>query len=253
MPTAETDDGAPVGLSYAHKEEALLEQAWQAQDRAEYEQDVRGIVGQTAELRQALDRVRAQIDPIWEQFATLALERILSDQLRDFLDEGESELRCVNLLLVETGCGIDRVRAQVQERRRWLEEKLAALETLAHRTSTQNHLNMMLARVEGLETYLLGKPEAHQLASEPHHRHHNTLPSDLTYLRIRLLTTRSAMMASNCAKLLHGLEGGLTALLPDIERLKADLAAQTARVECMTELSHFWLAYLDLMRGNGEP
>lgn len=251
MPTAETDDGAPVGLSYAHKEEALLEQAWQAQDRAEYERDVREVVGQTVELRQALDRLRAQIDPIWEQFATLALGRILSNQLGDFLDEVEIELRRVNLLLVEAGCGIDRVRARVQERRRWLEEKFATLEALAHRTSTQNHLAMMLARVEGLETYLLGKPEAQQQASEQHLRHHNTLPSDLAYLRIRLMTTRSAMMASNCAKLLHGLDGGLTALLPDIERLKADLAAQTTRVECMTELSHFWLAYLDLMENSG--
>ena len=32
-----------------------------------------------------------------------------------------------------------------------LKEKITVLEPLAHRTSTQNHLSMMLARVEGLE------------------------------------------------------------------------------------------------------
>ena len=160
MPTAETDDGAQVGLSYARKEETLLEQAWLEQDYAQYEQDVQKITGQSVRVRQSLDVLRTQIDPIWEQFATLALERIRSDRLRDFLDEIDNELRRLNLALVEVNCELDRNRARVQERRRWLEAKQTALEALAHRTSTLNHINMMLSRVEGLETYLLGKPEA---------------------------------------------------------------------------------------------
>ena len=69
---------------------------------------------------------------------------------------------------MEADCEIDRLRADIQERRRGLEERLALLEPLAHRTSTQNHLGMMLSRVEGLEAYLLGKkdvtPEAYELS-----------------------------------------------------------------------------------------
>lgn len=250
MQTAETDDGATGGLSYVLKEEALLAQVWKDQDRAEHDRSTQEITRQSDDLRQRLEGLRTQVDTIWERFVTLTLERILSDQLHEFLDESESELQRLNLQLVETDCEIDRIRARVREQRRWLEEKIATLETLAHRTSTQNHVNMMLTRVGGLEAYLLGKKDVPQAVSERHYRQHTTLPSDLLYLRIRLLTTRIAMLASNRGKHLSEFDAELAALLPEIERTKVDLATLMTRVECMSELSRYWLAYLDIALDN---
>ena len=148
--------------------------------------------------------------------------------------------------LVEADCEIDRLRADIQERRRGLEERLTLLEPLAHRTSTQNHLGMMLSRVEGLEAYLLGKKDVTPEAYEMHYKRHTTAPGDLLYLRIRLLTTRVAITAANYSRQLSELSFELTALLPEIERLKTDMATLMTRVECVSDLSRYWLAYLDI-------
>lgn len=245
-PTLEPHDGATAGISYVIREEEQLAQVWNVRDRAEYERSARESVDRLSSQRQRLEALRAQTDTIWERFVTLTLERILSEQLREFLDEIDLKIQGLNLQLVEADCEIDRVRARVQERRRWLAEKIAVLEPLTHRTSTQNHLDMMLARVEGLEAYLLGRKDVTPQAYELHYKRHTTVPSDLLYLRIRLLTSRIAVMASNCSKQLSEFDTEIAQLLPEAERLKAELATLMTRVECMSELSRYWLAYLDI-------
>ena len=79
-----------------------------------------------------------------------------------------------------------------------------------------------------------------------HYKRHTTAPGDLLYLRIRLLTTRVAITAANYSRQLSELAFELTALLPEIERLKTDMATLMTRVECVSDLSRYWLAYLDI-------
>lgn len=244
--TPEGEDGVLIGISYVLKEEEQLAQIWSAQDRARHEYRSRETGERIGSLRRHLEQLRAQADTLWERFVTLTLERILSEQLREFLDEVETEIHGLSQGLVEADCEIDRLRADLQERRRGLEERLAMLEPLAHRTSTQNHLGMMLSRVEGLEAYLLGKKDVTPEAYEMHYKRHTTAPGDLLYLRIRLLTTRVAITAANYSKQLSELVFELTALLPEIERLKTDMVALMTRVECVSDLSRYWLAYLDI-------
>ena len=243
---SETDEAMIAGMSYVLKEEEQLAKVWSAQDRTEHVWSVRESIELASSLRQRLEKLRAQIDGVWERFVTLTLERALSAQLRQFLDEIDVAMQGSNQQLVEVDCEIDRLRARVQERRRCLEEKITVLEPLAHRTSTQNHLNMMLARVEGLEPYLLGKKDMAPEACETHHARHTNASSDLLYLRVRLLTTRIAIVASSRSKQLSEFNAELVALLPEIERLKADLIALVTRMECMGELSRYWLVYLDI-------
>ncbi|HRD65023.1 MAG TPA: hypothetical protein PKY50_02615 [Candidatus Competibacter sp.] len=247
-PTSEIDDGATAGMSYVLREEEQLAQAWNTRDRAEHERNVRDNIDRINGIRQLVEGLRAQSDSIWERFVTLTLERLLSEQLREFLDQIEAEILTLSQQLVEADCEIDRLRARLQERRRSLEEKIATLELMAHRTSTQTHLNMMLARVEGLEAYLLGKKDVTPEAYDFHYKRHTTLPGDLLYIRVRLLTTRVAIAASNRSKQLSELDAELAALLPEAEHLKADLAILMTRVESMNELSRYWLAYLDIAR-----
>jgi uncharacterized protein YicC (UPF0701 family) len=242
----ETDDASTVGLSYVLKEEAQLTQVWGTQDRAEHEQNTRDFIAQISGLSQSLDHLRSSVDTIWERFVTLTLERILAEQVRDFLDEIDTEIQGLSQRSVEADCEIDRLRAHLREGRRVLEDKIVLLEVLAHRTSTQNHLNMMLARVEGLEAYLLGKKDVAQEAYDLHYKRHTTASSDLLYLRIRLLTTRIATIAANRSKQLGDFSAELAALLVDAERLKTNLAALLIRIDCMSELSRYWLAYLDI-------
>lgn len=247
-PTSEIDDGATAGMSYVLREEEQLAQAWTAQDRAEHERSVRDSIDRISGIRQLVEGLRAQSDSVWERFVTLTLERLLSEQLREFLDQIEAEILALSQQLVEADCEIDRLRAHLQERRRSLEEKIATLELMAHRTSTQTHLNMMLARVEGLEAYLLGKKDVAPEAYDFHYKRHTTLPGDLLYIRVRLLTTRVAIAASNRSKQLSELDAELATLLPEAERLKAELAVLMTRVESTNELSRYWLAYLDIAR-----
>jgi len=244
-PAVDAEDGAP-GLSYVLREEAQLAQVWTAQDRAEYGQNLREIADGFQAIHQRLESVRIQIDTLWERFTILTLERILSGQLREFLDEIDADLQDISPQLIEMDCTIDRLRAHVQERRRWLGEKTAVLEPLAHRTSTQNYLALMMGRVEGLESYLLGRKEGAP-ESEPHQRRHTTLPNDLLYLRVRLLTTRIAVTASNRCKQLGELDKDLAGRLPDIEHLKTELAPLMTRFEAIGELSRYWIAYLDIV------
>ena len=240
------DEAMLAGMSHVLKEEDLLAKTWSAQDRTDHVRSVRESVEQAGNLRQRLGKLRAQTDSIWERFVTLTLERALSAQLRQFLDEIDLEMQESNQQLVEVDCEIDRLRARVQERRRCLEEKIAVLEPLAHRTSTQNHLNMMLTRVEGLETHLLGKQDMAPEAGETHNKRQTNVSSDLLYLRVRLLTTRIAIFASSRSKQISDFDTELVTLLPEIERLKADFVALAARIDSINELSRYWLAYLDI-------
>jgi predicted nucleic acid-binding Zn-ribbon protein len=242
----ESEDSALIGVSYVLKEEEQLAQIWNAQDRAIYERRMRETKERINRLRQILEQLRAQTDTLWERFVTLTLERILSGQLRDFLDEVEAEIQGLSQYLVEADCEIDRLRADLQERRRGLEERIALLEPLAHRTSTQNHLSMMLSRVEGLEAYLLGKKDVTQEAFDLHYKRHTTAPGDLLYLRIRLLTTRVAITAATHSKNLSELALELIASAPDIDQIKTELSTLMTRVECVSDLSRYWLAYLDI-------
>lgn len=247
---AETVDGAMTSLSYLRREEEQLAQVWTVQDRTECEQHIQNIAEQFSAVRQRLEELRSQTDTLWERLIMLTLERILSGQLREFLDELDTELYEVNPQLIALECAIDRLRIGVQEQRRALEEKIIALETLAYRTSSLNHLNMMLGRLEGLEAHLLGRQEeAFPEGSEQQQHRQTSLPGDLLYLRVRLLTTRLALIASNQARQLSAFDSKLMILLPDVERLKVDLGALTSRIECINGLSRYWLAYLDLTEG----
>jgi regulator of replication initiation timing len=246
---AETADGVMTSLSYLRREEEQLTQVWTVRDRADCERSIQKIANQFAAIRHRLEELRAQIDTLWERFTMLTLERILSGQLREFLDELDTELYEVNPQLIEMECAIDRLRIGVQEQRRTLGKKIILLETLAHRTSSLNHLNMMLGRLEGLEAHLLGRSEALPEGSERHQHRQTSLPGDLLYLRVRLLTTRLALIASNQARQLSAFDAELMVLLPDVEHLKVDISALTTRLECINGLSRYWLAYLDLTEG----
>ena len=240
------NDVAPANVSYVFKEEEQVAQVWNAQDRAEHEQRVWEIMDRIVSLRQSLEQLRAQADAIWERFTSLTLERILSGQLREVLDEIDVELQALDLRLVGTDCEIDRLRARAQEWRRLLGEKIAVLEPLAHRISIQNHISMMLSRVEGLEAFLLGKTDGTPKADETPYKRHTTVSGDLLYVRIRLLTTRIAIIASNRSKYLSDLDAGLATLLPDVEQLKADMATLLTRADFIRDLSRYWLAYLNI-------
>lgn len=241
------DDGTPASLSYVFKEEEQMAQVWSANDRAEHEQGVRRLMDSILSLRHDLEGLRYQTDTIWERFITLTLERMQSDRLREFLDEVDLELQDLNLRLVGSDCEIDRLRASLQERRRLLEEKIAVLEPLAHRTSIQNHINMMLSRVQDLEAHVMGKvePSAPE-AAEPPAAGYTSAPGDVLYLRVRLLTTRIAILASNRSNYLRELDTGLSALLPDIERIKTDMCTLLTRMDCIRDLSRYWIAYLNI-------
>ncbi|MBK8182089.1 MAG: hypothetical protein IPK63_03890 [Candidatus Competibacteraceae bacterium] len=253
-PTTETDDGVMAGMSYVLKEEELLAQVWNNSDRIEHERSARDAIERLGRVRQLVEEVRTQADSIWERFITLTLERLLSQQLREFLDQIDLEIMNLSQQMVEADCEIDRVRARVKERRRVLSEKIAILEPMAHRTSTQTHLNMMLARVEGLEAYLLGKKDVAPESYNFHYKRHTTLPGDLLYIRVRLLTTRVAIEASTRSKQLSELDAELAALVPEADRNKAELVTLITRIECMSELSRYWLAYLNIAsEGKVEP
>lgn len=243
----ETNETMIASLSYVLREEDDLAKIWNDQDRTTHLRGVRESIELSSNLHQRLEKLQVWIDGVWERFVTLTLERALSKQLREFLDEIDLETQELNQKLVEMDCEIDRLRVRVQEQRRWLEEKSAALEPLIHRASTQNHLNMMLSRVEELETHLLSKKDVVLNIDELHdHKRYSSASSDLLYLRVRLLTTRVAVIASSHGKQLSECDAELVALLPDIGRLKTDLVGLTARIECISELSRYWLAYLDI-------
>ena len=240
------EEAAPASLSYVLKEGAMMAQTWSLQDRVVHERNVRDILDRIAGLRQDLEQLRAQTDTLWERFSTMALERVLAGELRDFLDGLDVELQDLNLRLIGTDCEIDRVRARVQEQRRVLEDKIAVLEPLAHRTSTQSHIGMMLSRVEGLEASLLNLKDQPPDEGAEQAPHQTNVPGDLLYLRIRLLTTRIALVASNRSKYLSELNTGLSTLLSDVERIKTDMATLLTRADCIKDLSRYWLAYLDI-------
>ncbi|MEI2742921.1 MAG: hypothetical protein V9G63_10895 [Candidatus Competibacter sp.] len=245
---SEADEAAAGNISYVLREEEQLAQVWSDDDRVEHERSVREGIERIGGLRQLVEGLRAGVDAVWERFVTLTLERLLSEKLREFLDETDAEILALSQRMVEADCEIDRLRSRVQVWQRGLEDKIALLEPMAHRTSTQTHLNMMLARVEGLEAYLLGKKDVAPEAYDLHYKRHTTLPGDLLYIRVRLSTTQVAIAASNRSKQLSELVAEWTSLLLELDRAKAELAVLMNRVECMSDLSRYWIAYLDVAR-----
>ncbi len=243
-----TDDNT-AGMSYVLKEEAQLAQTWSAKDQVEHDHGEREITNRLNATRLRFENLRTRIDVLWERFVTLSLDRIMSQQLREFLDELDAEAQELTQLLTGVDCEMDRIRVRIQERQRVLAQKITLLEPLAHRTSTENHLNMMLGRVEGLEAYLLGRKDVPSQSYDMHYKRHTNAPSDLLYLRVRLLTTRIAVNAANLSRRLAELDAQLAASWLDAERLKADLAPLAARIECISEQSRYWLMYLDIDSG----
>ncbi|MFO1371908.1 MAG: hypothetical protein U1F42_05785 [Candidatus Competibacteraceae bacterium] len=242
----DSDENSMASIPRALREEEQLALIWGEQDYQDHEQTMHELIDHIVGLRSRIMDLRTQIENLWDRFVSLTLERILAAQIRELLDELDGGIHAFSLRLVEMDCEIDRLRARVQERQRSLESKIALLEPLAHRTSTQNHLNMMLARVEGLEAYLLGKKDVTPEAYDLHYKRHTTAPGDLLYIRIRLLTTQVAINASNRSKQLSELGAALATLLPEVEQLKTALALLIARIECVSDLSRYWLAYLDI-------
>lgn len=249
MDTLATEVGdSAINMSYVLREEEQLAQTWTEADQVEHERIVRENTARLNEVRQALDEVRIRSDLLWERFITLTLERLFTNQLKEFLDRLDGEILALTQRLVEADCEIDRLRAHLQKQRYWLANKIAILESLAHRTSLQTYLNMMLARIEGLERQLLGsETDRLETASVPDQRQIN-LPSDLLYIRVRLSTTRIALLAANRSQQLGELDTELMLSLPEIERHKTTLIALTTRIECISELSRYWLAYLEIAR-----
>ena len=85
--TPETDDSTAASMSYVLREEEQLAQVWSDADRAEHDRSVREGIERTGGIRQLVGGLRARSDSIWERFVTLTLERLLSEQLREFLDQ----------------------------------------------------------------------------------------------------------------------------------------------------------------------
>jgi len=175
------------------------------------------------------------------------LTRYRVDTYRSVMEEIDGEIQALTLDLTEIDCEMDRIRARIHDQRRALAEKLAQLEPLAHRTSTQNHLNMMLARVEGLEAYLLGKKDVPPESYDLHYKRHTNASGDLLYLRVRLLTTRIALIAANYSRKLSEFDTMMARSLIEVEQLKSELATLAARIECMCELSRYWLMYFEIV------
>lgn len=245
-------DDKMAGMSYVLKEEAQLAQAWSAKDQIEHDHGEREITNRLNASQFRFENLRTRVDVLWERFVTLSLDRIMSPQLREFLDELDTEAQDLTQMLTEVDCEMDRIRVRIHERRRVLAQKTALLEPLAHRTSTENHLNMMLGRVEGLEAYLLGRKDVPSQSYDMHYKRHTNAPSDLLYLRVRLLTTRIAVNAANLSRRLAELDTQLAASLLDTEQLKTNLAPLSARIECITEQSRYWLMYLDIGLGKND-
>lgn len=251
-PITETDDGALAGMSYVLQEEAQLAQVWSAWDQSEHQRSEQDIAARFNTTRLHLDGLRARVEALWERFVSLALERILSQRIREFLEEMDGEMQALTERLTEIDCEVDRIRVRVHDRRRVLAEKIAVLEPLAHRTSTQNYLEMMLARVEGLEAYLLGRKNVPTQAYDLHYKRHTNASGDLAYLRVRLLTTRTALNAANRSRQFSQFDAALADALLQAEQLKTELGALAARIESINELSRYWLLYLDIAQNKSD-
>lgn len=229
-------DTEPASAHVAHGAEDAPVELWSARDQVAHEQTLGVIDADLAALHTRCAALRQRIEPLWERFLTLSLEQILAHQVHAFLEPLLDAVQEVNVALVAVDCELDRLRRRISEQQRLLDEWVTQLEPLAHRTSTQSHLGMMLARVERLEAALYG---GGPLAAEQ-------LAIDLRYLRIRLRTTRAALEAANDNAQLRGLAAATTARLPEAESLKAEVAALTARGECLSELCRYWLMYLQI-------
>ncbi len=249
-PTTEDsiESSTTSSISCVLKEEMQLAHAWSARDQMEHDHGEREIADRLIATRYRLENLRARVDVIWERFITLSLDRIISQQLRAFLDELDGETQDLVVMITELDCEIDRIRVRVQDRQRALAQKTAQLEPLAHRAFIEAHFNMMLGRVEGLESCLSGLKVKEQTPqpSDLQDRLHTRAPGDLLYLRIRLLTTRIAVKAANLCRHLVDLDAQLATSLLNIEQLKTLLTPLATRIECLAEQARYWLLYLEI-------
>ena len=246
----EVSTGTLSTLAFVSHEEEWLSRTWSAQDQADHEHAVRRCGEELADVRQRLEALRITTGLLWERLLTLALERIRTGGLGALLEDTSLELHGLDQRLAETECALDRLRVSLHQRRQRLAEKIASINPLTQRSSLQEHINLMVERVDQLENHLAalrqpvaksGDLPATDAASEA-----------LMYLRVRLLTTRLDILAADLSRQLGARDAELTALWPDLERLRMDLAALLARISTLQELTRYWLAYLAVVSTSPE-
>lgn len=254
--TAETDDPetplpsepSPEPEDTLSEEERRLEQVWSEQDRQDYRRKVLAFEEVINELKAQIEEVRAQGDNLWDRFVSLALEKMMKQNLRDFLEDLQGEADTLTPLLTETTARIDKLTADIAGYQRLLGKKAALLESMTHRISTYNHLNMMIARIAGLEEHLLGKKQTARTAAQDEvpRRLEVNVPSDLLYLRVRLRTTRSASLAARYSKEANETQPALYSLLFRADRLRAELMTVATRMACLHDQAEYWQAFLEM-------
>ncbi len=227
------------------EQERQLEQIWSEQDRHEHHQKMRAFEETIVSLRSRIDPIRVPADTLWDQFVSLALEKILKQQLEPFLERLQLEAEALNVEMTETSNGMDTLLAKITEYQRTLDDKVKALGIMAHPISTENHLSMMISRVVGLEAYLLGKQPGKLDTHENHlKKRDTTVPNDLLYLRVRLVTTRFAVIAAQKCKQVADTALELHDLLARVERLKAELTIIMTRMACFHDQTEYWSAFM---------
>lgn len=246
-PTTPQENAAEVDDTLSD-EERRLEQVWSVQDRQDYREKVLAFEEIINDLKARIEEIRAQGDNLWDRFVSLALEKMMKQNLRDFLGDLQGETDTLTPLLTEATARIDKLTTDIAGYQRFLGKKVVLLEAMTHRISTHNHLNMMMARIAGLEEHLLGKKQAAKKSSQEDvpRRLEVNVPSDLLYLRVRLRTTRSASLAARYSKEVGETQPALYSLLFRADRLRADLLIVSTRMACLHDQAEYWQAYLEM-------
>jgi hypothetical protein len=231
-------------------QEQRIERVWSDQDRKQYREKIREFEETVNDLRGRIEEIRTQCDSIWDHFVSLSLEMITRQKqiLRKFLDDLQIEADILTPEILHTTNRIDTLLADIAGYQRLMGRKIGLLESMTHRISTQNHLNMMIARVAGLENHLLGRKntESERRNLPSARKLEVNIPSDLLYLRIRLRTTRASMLAARSTKQVADTGPALYSLLFRAERMRSDLTVIATRMACLNDQAGYWLAYLDM-------
>lgn len=232
-------------------QEQRIERVWSDNDRRQYREKIREFEETVSDLRNRIEEIRTQADSIWDNFVSLSLEMIMQQKhdFRRFLENLQIEADTLTPEVLNTTSRIDTLLADIAGYQRLMGRKIGLLESMAHRISTQNHLNMMIARVSGLETQLLGRKSVDAAQKSPllsTRKLEVNIPSDLLYLRVRLRTTRASMMAARYTKQVADTGPALYSLLFRAERMRSDLTVISTRMACLNDQAGYWLAYLDM-------
>lgn len=233
------------------EQQKQLEQDWSDQDLQQHNAQLRGFDEALARLRAQIDAVRTQTDTVWDHFVSLGLAKLLKQDPKTFLTEVLGQSADLASRIVEVASSRDNLMLQIAEYRRALDRKITQLEGKAHRISVENHLSMMLSRISGLESYLLGRRTDYSAAAKeagPRKRESN-VPSDLLYLRVRLWTTHLAVLSSRKSKEVIDARESLNNLRCTVEHLRTELAGIETRFACLTDQVEYWLAFLDIPNG----